>query len=672
MKTVPINKRLVLAVLLTLILALIPFSAYAAENEEAPLETVSVTADGILQSGGIPENPSARFGTATLEEMTRDDVLYSTILNGLRECSSEISLSPITDNGFAEYNYYTDEDKAAITEVFSLVINRNPEFFYVSNSFSLSIYSDGDIATVNPQYLYEGDSLTAVQNEFASLVDEICAHVPNTLSDYEKVLLIHDYFVANYSYDTRIYDSSASAEANFDAYSFLKEKTAVCEGYTLAMIAVMDKLGIECDAATSRDMNHTWNYIKLGENWYHLDITHDDPVTDIPGRVSHRKFLRSDDGMTSLGASGWTSLYECSETSYDTAADGLTTVSPYVYYNGAWYTTSFYNYSGRLNRHENADIREIYGKLANGSEIGTEVHNIGRWTVASGGFFPSSYSYPLVYGDYLLFNAPQALCVYDGTSVSTVKTFSLETGTNVYGLNINGDTLTYMFSTSPNEEEVKAATTDTTTLNIANYYDYDGVSLLGSVLYGDGSPFTSLPSNPTRAADEYYEYTFAGWVESGSDYVASYSKTALNDYTVIDGALVENSVNDEKVRIPDGVEKICKDAFANTADVKYVVLPSTVTQVEEGAFAGITCTVYLTVDNESVKNTLASDGVSYKLIGDIDGSGSVDFDDVSALGEKFAWSVTVDDEICADTNADDKVSLADLSKLAVKFFKLYA
>ncbi len=660
MKSIRIIVLLVTVIALSALLAV---SAFAAENEESATVSVSA-ADSILQSGGIPEKAFARYDEASLEETTRDDVLYKIILDGLRGVSDSISLSGVTDAGFEAYSYKNAGDTEAFNAVFSSVINRNPELFYVDNGYRISYSpSSGAITAMLPTYIYSGTELESVRAEYESLLDEVCAIVPENASDYETLLLLNGYLASNYCYDERVYDSATAADANFDAYSFLKEKTAVCQGYTLAMIALADRFGIQCDAATSPAMNHTWNYVNLNGNWYHLDVTHNDPTPDIPGRVMYRKFLRSDDGMTALGASGWTALYDCTDTSYDAAASGLSITAPIVNYGGAWYTTEYYNYSARLYKLDTADVRELYEKVS-GGEIGTQAYNMGHWAAASGGLYASAFSYPLVYGDYLIFNAPNAVCVYDGNTVVKAKEYTLAAGTNIYGFNADGDTLVLLFADSPN---LAATSEEKISLETYSYNDYDGTNL-GSVLYGNGEAFTEVPNDPVRESDENYSYTFAGWTKSGNTFTAAYDRKPLGDFVVIDGVLVESAVESGVVRVPSGVEKIAKDAFANTPDIESVVLPESVTALESGAFGGTSCTVYLTFDSETIEAVLKADGVEFRLMGDIDADGSVTFADLTALAKNLAKSSNFTDIVCADLNADGKVTLADLSALAAYFF----
>ena len=51
----------------------------------------------------------------------------------------------------------------------------------------------------------------------------------------------------------------------------------ICGGYSDAMAIFLTRFGIENYKIASS--NHVWNLVKVNENWYHLDLTWDDPVT---------------------------------------------------------------------------------------------------------------------------------------------------------------------------------------------------------------------------------------------------------------------------------------------------------------------------------------------------------------------------------------------------------
>ena len=43
---------------------------------------------------------------------------------------------------------------------------------------------------------------------------------------------------------------------------------------------------------------HAWNLVKVDEQWYHLDITWNDPVPDQGERVHYQYFLISDEKLS--------------------------------------------------------------------------------------------------------------------------------------------------------------------------------------------------------------------------------------------------------------------------------------------------------------------------------------------------------------------------------------
>lgn len=114
----------------------------------------------------------------------------------------------------------------------------------------------------------------------------------------------------------------------------------------------MDKLGIECTFADSDAMNHVWNMVKLDGEWYHVDVTWDDPAMgneygsgDQYGSVRHNYLLLSDKEIYGEGDDhyDWYAEHTASSTKYDEYFwCGLGT--PVHYYNGNWYFASDYGY----------------------------------------------------------------------------------------------------------------------------------------------------------------------------------------------------------------------------------------------------------------------------------------------------------------------------------------
>ena len=105
-------------------------------------------------------------------------------------------------------------------------------------------------------------------------------YIENCGDDYEKVLAAHDYIVRNCRYNKEAIDNDTLTEDDFSPYGVFVKGVAVCEGYAKAFKMLMDIAGIDCIMVTGTvndGVAHAWNMVKLENDWYHVDVTFDDP-----------------------------------------------------------------------------------------------------------------------------------------------------------------------------------------------------------------------------------------------------------------------------------------------------------------------------------------------------------------------------------------------------------
>ena len=129
---------------------------------------------------------------------------------------------------------------------------------------------------------------------FEQAVEDALLVIEPGMTDLEKAIALHDYIILNTAYD---YDSLLAnnvPKVSYSAYGVLVNGVAVCNGYALAYKYLCELQGIECLMVTSDSMNHAWNLIKLGDHYYHVDATWDDPTRDLLGRVRHFYMFSSD------------------------------------------------------------------------------------------------------------------------------------------------------------------------------------------------------------------------------------------------------------------------------------------------------------------------------------------------------------------------------------------
>ena len=164
------------------------------------------------------------------------------------------------------------------------------DLFYADSSYMYSYIFGEDEETVYlyslyPDYTMYGEELEKAKAKYESMISDIEAQAKHLSGDLEKVIFYHDYIVSNFEYDT--------SYVIHDAYNMLLSKQGVCQAYTLLMTELLTRAGIENTAIYSDGLNHVWNAVLLDGGWYLLDLTWDDPIDDIAGRVYRHYFLCS-------------------------------------------------------------------------------------------------------------------------------------------------------------------------------------------------------------------------------------------------------------------------------------------------------------------------------------------------------------------------------------------
>lgn len=346
-------------VLLTilLILAIVPQGAIparaAAEAREMKSGGFVMTAsaeDELIQFGGFSDNYTKPRQSGRRNAAAKDTV-YNKIYQGLLEKAEKISFT-LAELGIDETltgNALMAEISARTRAAYIRVLNDSPELYFVKNSWSYGYeYRNGSLVPyLLPGYFPVTESQQA---QFDSTVDSIVKEGSQLKTELEKALFVHDYLAVNCQYDWDVsVGKGASDQAVFNAYGVLVNRNAVCQGYAMAYILLMRRLGVECCYVGSEAMNHGWNLIQIGGSWYHVDVTWDDPVPNTEGKSYHRNFLVSDSGIRQTGHTGWneTDLPKASSTYYESDNWAFHNVLHplYCYKNGWYYLDSIGNYS---------------------------------------------------------------------------------------------------------------------------------------------------------------------------------------------------------------------------------------------------------------------------------------------------------------------------------------
>ncbi len=114
--------------------------------------------------------------------------------------------------------------------------------------------------------------------------DTVKNSVNDGMTAEEKIRVVHDFMVNYADYDVENYYAGTIPNRSYHLEGFMLYRSAVCQGYAETFDFMMGLLGIECTICTGRSYNgqsvgdHAWNRVKLGDQYYYIDVTWDDPV----------------------------------------------------------------------------------------------------------------------------------------------------------------------------------------------------------------------------------------------------------------------------------------------------------------------------------------------------------------------------------------------------------
>jgi hypothetical protein len=207
-------------------------------------------------TGTLPQNPTKR--PAGYQQV------YDLISDALLSAKTSIVLPK---------NEYT-ENFSDIVDIIEVSLRENPEILYYSGI----TYNTNGVLTF--RYSKDRETIISHREKLESKVKSILSQIikPN-MTDYQKELAVHDYLVENCEYDIEAVNSSKFKAESFTAYGALCLGLAVCEGYAEAASILLNRAGVETKiiTGTSKGVGHAWNLVKVGGEFYHLDITWDDP-----------------------------------------------------------------------------------------------------------------------------------------------------------------------------------------------------------------------------------------------------------------------------------------------------------------------------------------------------------------------------------------------------------
>ena len=434
--------------------------AYASDQTRVSSDESQVTVgyddlDDTLQKGGLGVVVEQQDGAASLASTYDATALEKLIVEGIKAGQTSIDVSEL---GLTR----DDINNGAVRSI----INSHPEFISLSGGYTYWT-SGSSITKIAFTYLTNAKE---EQQELDAALQEVKSKIDTSgMSDEEIVLAYHEYLTSTVAYAYEDYfNGTIAANHGYDMYGALVKHSCVCQGYAETMFYLLREAGLSCAIASSENINHAWNIVKIRGNWYHIDATWDDPVWDTPGRSYHDYFLVSFDTMNKntlinhtkdrtdmVVSAQWGDTYTTAvDTTYESGKFWNGIEKAIFYKDGYWYSisegsskTSFninkYQYSTNINK-------VLYSGTA-------------KWTTPSGGYYPGVYSSIYLRGDNLYFTTPDSLNKIDITSTNVTPTelinirtqYNSSTGNNLYAFGEQYGKLVYFITDSPNIKKTK-------------------------------------------------------------------------------------------------------------------------------------------------------------------------------------------------------------------------
>lgn len=183
-----------------------------------------------------------------------------------------------------------------IFKVLEEISYNNPKVMYYTGAK----YTFGNLKLF---YSKSREDIIKHQREIESIKEEFLENnINNYMSDYEKLLIVHDFIINKGSYDKGLFDNEDVLPESYSTYGILSLGVGVCESYAKSMKYLLDGSGIKSLVVVgeSKGENHAWNLVELDGEYYHIDSTWNDPVSDNGQDVLRYNFFNLNDEEISI------------------------------------------------------------------------------------------------------------------------------------------------------------------------------------------------------------------------------------------------------------------------------------------------------------------------------------------------------------------------------------
>lgn len=215
-------------------------------------------------------NSIDNFKKHMMSGLTADQAtVLNQILKGIDNFETDINIKS---------NVFKKDDLESLKSLFVLV-----KIACIENSSVASTYkyagNNEYITAIKLTYTKTEQKALSEKNQLNQKVDSILKGITTGMDEFQRIEYIHDTI-------NKLCVYGESETGNQDsAYGCLVEGKAICEGYSKAFLLLCNRAGIDCTIVTGtalsdsgESVSHMWNMVMVDGDWYHIDLTWDDPT----------------------------------------------------------------------------------------------------------------------------------------------------------------------------------------------------------------------------------------------------------------------------------------------------------------------------------------------------------------------------------------------------------
>ena len=207
----------------------------------------------------------------------------------------------VINNGWDEFTFYCPSEYSDCINDVELISNNQVllsqinDFASPFNSFDEinTLYDETGEITISLNNTYTKEEQNIINEKLDSIIS---SNINDSMTLEQKLKSLHDYIINTTKYDIDKNNTGESIYHSSTAYGALIEGFATCNGYADAYALILDRLGVKNYRITSD--THIWNAVYFNDEWLHIDLTWDDPVSE-SGKdyLEHNYFLVDNDTL---------------------------------------------------------------------------------------------------------------------------------------------------------------------------------------------------------------------------------------------------------------------------------------------------------------------------------------------------------------------------------------